>query len=333
MFSRRTYTGVFLAIFFGFLLWFNLTKPRIMIVHSYATDFPWVRDINVGINRILKDKPYLIRWHYLDTKRNPDKEFKVRASAAGVREIQKWRPDILILIDDNAQEMIGKHFLNDPSIKVIFTGVNAEGEKYGFDKATNATGVLERIPFQAVHEAFMLVNPKGRFYHVCDSSETSVYIQHELEDFKWDPLSLVETKLASTFEEWKKSVEEANESADFLLITHYHTIKAADGRVMRPKEVLDWTKSVTKVPMVGCWDFFVEDGGMLSISVSPYEQGEEAAKMAVDIIENKKDPKDMKWYRNVQFTISMRGNELKKFKVEIPRIFEAFARGVNHYFE
>jgi len=304
-----------------------------MIIHSYATDFPWVRDINIGIERILKGKPYLIRYYYLDTKRNPGEEYKARASLAGIREIQKWKPHIIITVDDNAQSMIAQHFINDPSIKVIYTGVNATAEKYGFDKADNTTGVLERIPFKAVHEAFMLVNPTGKFVHICDSSETSRYIQKELEEFQWKPLSLIETKLCPTFEDWKKGTETANEKADFLLITHYHTIKDETGRVMRPTEVLEWTKKNAKVPLVGCWDFFVEDGGMLSISVSPYEQGEEAAKMAVKIIEYGTNPKEIPPYRNVFFTISMRGEDLKNKKITIPLILESFARGVNHYYQ
>ena len=322
-----------MVIFFGFLVIFNVNKPRILILHSYATDFPWVRDINIGFNRILKGKPFLIRWNYLDTKRNPSKEYKDRAGANALREVRRWKPDVIIAIDDNAQQMVAKHFINDPSVKIVFTGVNAKPEKYGYDKADNVTGVLERIPFKAVHEAFMLLNPKGRFVHVCDNSETSEYIQHELEQFEWKPLELVETKRCPTFADWKKSVTLANEKADFLLITHYHTIIGDDGKIMRPKDVLEETLKMTKVPLIGCWDFFVEDGGMLSVSVSPFEQGEEAAKMAVDILEHGRPIREVPIFTSHQFTVSMRGGMLRKLNVEKPIILEAFARGLNNYYE
>jgi len=331
--SRRKVTTLFLVIFFSFLVWANLTKPRIMIIHSYATDFMWVREINQGFDRIFKGRPYMIRWYYLDTKRNPEEDYKTRIGAACRREVERWRPDILILIDDNAQSMVGSSFINRPDISIIFTGLNATAEKYGYDKATNVTGMLERIPFKAVHEAFSLINSKARFIHICDSSETSKAIQAELEEFDWKPLKLVETKLCPTFDDWKADVMTANASADFLLITHYHTIKDATGRVMRPREVLDWTRANATVPLIGCWDFFVEDGGMLAVSVSPFEQGEEAAKMAVQMIEKGKKPKDMPPIKNLYFTISMRGGELKSRKIKIPDIFEAFARGVNHYYD
>jgi ABC-type uncharacterized transport system substrate-binding protein len=331
--SRRVWTGVFLIIFFSFLVWFNLTKPRIMVVQSYTLDFPWSRDLDKGISRILDGKPILLRKYYLDTKRNPDEEYKIRAGAAGRREILKWKPDVIIAVDDNAQDMVAKHFINDPNTSIIFTGLNATPQKYGYDKAENVTGVIERIPFKAVHESFMLINPKGRFVHICDSSETSEYIQHELEEFDWSPLTLVETVRCPTYKEWVESIKVANEKADFLLITHYHTIKDETGRVMRPPEVLEATKKLATVPMVGCWDFFVEDGGMLSVSVSPFEQGEVAAKMAQQIVEFGKKAKDLPIYRNTQFTISMRGNQIKQFKIQIPIIFEAFARGLNHYYD
>jgi ABC-type uncharacterized transport system substrate-binding protein len=333
MFSRRAVTGIFLLIFFAFLVVFNINKPRILILHSYATDFPWVRDINIGINRILKGKPFLIRWNYLDTKRNPSKEYKDRAGANAIREVKKWKPDVIIAIDDNAQQMVAKDFIDSPSTKIVFTGVNAEPKKYGYDKAGNVTGVLERIPFKAVHEAFMLLNPTGRFVHVCDNSETSGFIQKELEEFDWKPLTLVETIMCPTFSDWKKAIALANEKADFLLITHYHTIMEENGKIMRPKDVLEETLKMTRVPLIGCWDFFVEDGGMLSVSVSPFEQGEEAAKMAVQILEHGRPIKDVPMFTSTQFTVSMRGGMLKKFSVQIPIIFEAFARGLNNYYE
>ncbi len=435
MLSRRLVTGLFLFLFFGFLIWFNLNKPRVLIVHSYATDFSWVRDINTGINRVLKGKPALVRWYYLDTKRNPDPEYKIRAGAAARKEVLKWKPDIIISIDDNAQDMVAKYFVGSPSINIVFTGINATPQQYGFERAVkspigavlspteilvaththygpgtgsyssvssgiggvgsppaelvgsdslapsgsgasegtgsgitsisigsgsvaingepgsqanasepplptlirarNVTGVVERIPFRAVHEAFSLINPKGRFVHVCDDSETSKAIQAELEEFDWHPLKLVETKTCRLLSEWQEAIRVANQQADFLLVTHYHTIKADDDltRTLPPMEVLAWTKNNIKVPMVGCWDFFVEDGGMLSVSVSPFEQGEVAARMAVDIMERGMKPSEIPIYRNTQFTISMRAKELKKFEIKIPMIFEAFARGLNHYYE
>ena len=65
-----------------------------------------------------------------------------------------------------------------------------------------------------------------------------------------------------------------------LLITHYHTIRrsAHDAAVVPPREVLQWTEQNSRIPLVGCWNFFVEDGGALAFAVSSFEQGDEAAK-------------------------------------------------------
>jgi len=331
--TQRLVTTLVFCLIFTYLFWTNLNKPRIMIIHSYATDFMWVREVNIGLQRILKGKPVLLRWYYLDTKRNPDEAYKARAGQAGIQEVERWRPDVIICIDDNAQTMVARHFINHPDINIVFSGLNASPEKYGYEKAFNTTGIIERIPFKAVHEAFSLLNKKGRFVHICDSSETSVYIQQELEEFDWKPLKLVETRLCQTLDEWKKEVKLANDHADFLLITHYHTIKDPDGRIMKPREVLDWTRENVKVPMIGCWDFFVEDGGMLSVSVSPFEQGEEAAKMALKIVDFGLSPRKIPIKRNVQFTISMRGGQLRERNIVVPEFFEAFARGVNHYYD
>ncbi len=333
MTSRQIIIVIFLAIFISFLVTNNVMKPRIMILQSYSPDFAWSKDIDVGIDRILKGKPVLIRRYYLDTKRNPERDYMVRAGAAAIFNIRKWKPDVLIAVDDDAQEYVAKYFINEPNMSIVFNGVNGTAEQYGYDKAENVTGVLERVPFQAVQEVFEDINPKGHFIHICDNSDTSRYIQEELETFNWSPLNLIATKRCPTFADWQKVVIKANQEADFLLITHYHTIKDAMGNTMKPKDVIDWTRAHTTIPLIGCWDFFVADGGALSISVSPYEQGELSAKMAIDIIEHHRRAKDIPITRNTLFTVSLRGSELKKNNIRIPTIFESFARGLDHYYE
>lgn len=81
---------------------------------------------------------------------------------------------------------------------------------------------------------------------------------------------------------------------------------------MNPKDVLKWTTPRLKIPDIGCWGFFVEDGGMMSVAVSPYEQGEEAAKMAVRIIEEHIPPYKIDVKINNLYVVYMRGKSLKE---------------------
>jgi len=328
-------TACFVTILIIFLVITNLSKPRIFVLHSYNLDFSWTRDINTGIERILKDKPYSIRWHYMDTKRNPSAEYKDKAGKIAVNAIKQWNPNIIITVDDNAQKYVAVHFNNSKSINIVFTGVNAEPKAYGFEKATNVTGVLERIPFQEFKEIFVQILPenKRRIVHISDASVTSQSIHEELTNVSWSPLKLVKSFQCETFEEWKQAIKKANKIGDILLVTHYHTLMDEKGKTVNPQKVLEWTSPQLKIPDIGCWGFFVEDGGMMSVAVSPYEQGEEAAKMAVKIIEEKIPPNEIDVKVNSLYIVYLRGSSMKERNIKIPKMLKAFAKATNTYYE
>lgn len=88
----------------------------------------------------------------------------------------------------------------------------------------------------------------------------------------------------------------------------------------------------SKLPAMGCWGFNVEDGGMMAVAVSPYEQGELAAKMAVDIVDKKIKPIQIPIVTNRLYVIYLREELLKKYNMQVPLMYEAFARATNHYY-
>lgn len=319
-----------------FLVTGSINKPRVLVLHSYATDFSWVTDIDKAIARVLEKKPYSIRYHYMDTKRHPDAAFKQKAGLTARNMIASWKPNVIIAVDDNAHQFVCKYFINDPNINIVFTGLNGTPEQYGYDKAANVTGVLERIPYSALKEVFLqVIKTENRsIIHISDSSETSQYIHDELVSFDWAPLKLVDSIQIDTFEEWKQTLGEISDKADFLLVTHYHTIVRSDKdqTVVPPREIMNWTMQNTKMPTIGCWGFNVEDGGMMAVGVSPFEQGELAAQMAVDIIDNGKSPGEIPVKLNQLYVMYLRESGLKAHNVELPMIYEAFARATNSYF-
>ncbi len=328
---------IFIVGLIVFLVAANLNKPRILILHSYGPDYSWVVDINEGLMRVFKKRPYSIRWHYMHTKRHPSEEYKKHAGQTVRKLIANWKPDILIAIDDNAQEYVAKYYNNDPTMKIIFTGVNATTNTYGYDKATNVTGMLERVPLNEFKEAFVQLLPKEkrRIVHVSDNSESSYYIHQELGNVNWEPLKLVASFRCDTFQQWKNAINDAPLYGDILLVTHYHTIKEniTDKTVVPPKKIIEWTEPRLKIPAIGCWGFYVEDGGMMAVAVSPYEQGEEPAKMAVEIIEKNMKASDIPVKVSDHYIVYIREKLVKAKNIPLPKMLEAFARATNHFYE
>jgi ABC-type uncharacterized transport system substrate-binding protein len=332
---------IFLVSITVFLITHAINKPRVLILHSYATDYAWVRDVSVGVRRALDKKSYSMRWHYMDTKRHPYKEYMERAGVNARNIIKEWEPHVIIAIDDDAQQFAAKYFNNDPFIKIVYAGVGSEPKDYGYDKARNVTGILERMPLDSIKEFVSQMHKnlghkdEAKIIHITDVSSAGDGNRKSLLSYDFKPIQLVESIEAFTFDDWKNAVKNAEGRADFLMFTNYHTIRRSkeDKTIVPPKEVVEWTEQNTNLLTFNAWGFFVMDGGMMSIGVSPYEQGEVAGKMAIEILDNKKNPREIEIQKTQQFIVYLRPKRLKEKGIQLPPIYEAFARATNNYYE
>lgn len=344
--------AVFIIGALGAFIGANLAKPRVLILHSYDLDYIWVRDINVGLNRVLRGKPYNMRWHYMDTKRNPSNEFRERAGLLARRIIGDWKPDLIIAVDDDAQKYAAMHYALDANeaktakkvIQIVFVGLNGEAHPYGYDKAVNATGILERKQWSAlknlIEQSIKPRVPPGREVRIAYVGDTSGSVREDtkfLDSFDWAPFKLHRSKLVSTYDEWKSEVLRANQEADVLITTNYRRIQETAGdtkRMVDPGELVKWTEDNTpKIPTIGTNGFYVEDGGMLALATSPFEQGDVGARMAVDILDKKKSPKSIPVQSTQEFIVYLRADRVRENNFHAPKVYESFARAMNNYYE
>jgi ABC-type uncharacterized transport system substrate-binding protein len=327
--------GLFLAASMALFIWYNVHRKTILVLHSYATDYSWVRDIDVGINRVLKHHTlYSVRWYYMDTKRHPSASYKESAGKAARSVVEKMQPDVIIAVDDNAQQYVTRYFVDDPKIKIVFSGVNNEASDYGFDKANNATGVLERLPLGAIRETLQMADNFKNLQHpiriayLADQSESVKGDEKQIKRFDWAPLQLSADKLVKTFPEWQAAVEALNKEADIIMLTGYRGLHRSDTNraLVPPKEVVAWTEAHSKIPIISGNGFFIEDGGMLAIGTSPYQQGEAAADMAVQILMDGKRPNQIPIVSSTQFVVSMNATKMNARHFVLPKVYEAAAR-------
>src|SRR5262249_2168450 len=106
-----------------------------------------------------------------------------------------------------------------------------------------------------------------------------------------------------------------------------------DRSLVPAREVMDWTAAHAPLPVVGVNSFFVEDGGMLAIATSPFEQGETAARMARRIIDRGVAPTTIPVASTRQDIVLARAGMLAQHGLTLPPLYEAFARATNNYFE
>ena len=327
---------IFLSALGITVLVFNTGKPRLLVLHSYDTGYAWTRDVDVGIRRVLKEKnEYSVRWFYMDTKRHPWKEYKVNAGKAVTKLVESWQPTVVIAVDDDAQEYAMKHFVNRPDVAIVFSGVSDSLEHYRYHDARNVTGILERKPFAALKETLLLIagstkrSGPVRIMFIGDTSESVRNDEKDFRKFDWGPIEVLDSHLPKTFDEWKSAVDFAGKNnVDFIITANYRKIqRSKDELTLVPvREIIGWTEANSRVPVIGTNVFFIDDGGMLAIGTSPYEQGEVAATMASRILQKDAAANEIPKQSTRQFVVGMRESGVKKWNISLPSVYEAAAR-------
>lgn len=318
-----------ISMLVAFVIHQNMNRKNILVIQSYAQDYSWCKDVNDEIENTFQSQEHIVlRTLYMDTKRNPSDEYKMRAGKMAENIIGYLKPDVIVTVDDDAQKLVGVNHLNE-KMAVVFAGVNNTPEAYGFDKANNVTGILERIPAKGVRDALLLLLKKSktlRVAHISDTSAPNKFDDQYLHAYEqWTPLELKETRFAKTFEDWKQFIIEANKELDAVIVMNYRTLVRSESNksLVPPKEVMKWTIENLKVPLIGTNAFVVEDGASLAISTSPYEQGRVASERALDIA-NGISPKTLPIQRTKEFIVAMRAKNLNE--QVLPQIYTDFSR-------
>lgn len=331
------------AVFF--IIHYSSKKSIILILHSYNTDYSWVRDINKGIERVLeKQKSYIVvKYHYMDSKNHPNKEDILKSARITQEIISILKPSVIVAIDDDAQQYVVKNYINNPNIKFVFAGVNGQLAEYGYQNAQNITGYLERIPIDVIVDFLnytkskIAPNRNLKVVHVHDLSKTVEVDNQYLKNFKgWGNIELLPSLKALYFSEWKKNLEKAQTIADVILISNYRKIlDDKTKKLISSEKVMEWTFNQSKKIILGLNGFVVEDGGAFAIGSSPFEQGEEAMEMALQLFSHKKTIKDLPIRETKQYIVSVHkeryANSYLKQGIELPKSYEALARAVGKY--
>jgi len=141
---------------------------RVLIVSSYHREYLWSQDTSAGVNAALLEVGWLsdeaaarrllaedraegaravVRKLWMDTKRANGRAQLADAVARVLGEVERFRPDVILVGDDNAANFIGGSYL-DTRTPVVFWGVNGNPLKYGLIDSMqrpghNVTGVYQ----------------------------------------------------------------------------------------------------------------------------------------------------------------------------------------------
>jgi ABC-type uncharacterized transport system substrate-binding protein len=274
---------------------------RIFLVNSYNPEYFWSAEQHRGIAEAFEGRQVLIEEFFLDTKRNPEKEWLEAKVSECLKKIEAFSPDIIFTGDDNATKTIGKHFYGTDT-PVVFYGVNAEPWEYGLVEkellhapGKNVTGILERH-FYA--DAIYLIDTlnetrTGPFsqriktiYLVTDDSYTSTMLYKHLSTGSWQAdKEIVFIPGMSTFKQYQKEIEKINKPGNSVFIYNLQTLKNDAGQEVNYSTILEWTRNNLLIPSIAFHGRYIEEGLMAGILVSGHNQALSAGKKGLQIID------------------------------------------------
>jgi ABC-type uncharacterized transport system substrate-binding protein len=137
------------------------------------------------------------------------------------------------------------------------------------------------------------------------------------------------------YPDWKKIILEQGKKVNNIIVANYRKLSSSGPGLSYapPGESMAWTDKLSKTPVIGINSFNVEDGVMISIGVSPFEQGEVAAKMAQKILEDNIQASTIPMRQNFQYIVAIREASLQLRDMELPAIYEAFGRATENFIE
>lgn len=340
---KRLAIFVFLVLLCGYLIYTNVTRKTVLILHSYDESYAWVRDLNIGIERALGDKQNIrIFKHYMNTKNHPDAEYKEKAGAIARRIVDYIQPSIVLASDDDAQEYVMKHYINHKDMQIVFVAVNAKPEQYGYQNATNVTGVLERIPYEAVKEVIEILakqrglKPPYRTLHISDQSIIVKYDDINMHEYpNWAPVNLLKSRQIDTLDEWKQTIHESAKIADFILISNYRKVYEDSSRTkfVPFKKVIEWSYKNSPLPIIGINGFVCEEGAALSVATSPIEQGEIGARIVLSLLNGTTKARDIPFQTSAFPMIYIDEKRFNESGYKLPQIYVAFAKASNNFYQ
>lgn len=298
-------------------------KKKILVVSSYNKEYLWSQSTQKGLVASLLKYRYLdsaqqgdtftnsdfvesskavLRKEWMDTKRANSKTAIAAQTHRILEIIDEFKPDLVMLGDDNATNYIGNQLL-DTATPVVFWGVNGLPIKYGLvdnmDRpGHNITGVWQQgYPKESLEFLKKLVPTAKTFAIIACDSETSRPVAKQIAAMARDghlPLKLVTTVTTNSFEDFKRQTLELSRKVDAFFVLNHDTMTDNKGRHVDMLVVGEWYLKNIKKPEASPEDQFVREGMLLTANDSGYNQSFLAFEMAYDILEQGLNPGRMR---------------------------------------
>ncbi|PUE65797.1 sensor histidine kinase [Arcobacter caeni] len=311
------------------ILFFNLLQANelkeVLLIHSYHKGYIWTDDISKTIEKnFSSDKNIELTTVYMDTKRIDEPSYIENLAKLYKQQFENRTFDLIIISDNNAfdfMELYYDYLFKD--VPVLFCGIN-NYDKNMLDKLTfkNISGVAEEVDIEKNFELISRLHPNLKnLLIINDTSTTGHAVKKDLakiiEKYKnkftieyTDNLDISDLKTKVS------NLESTNSAILFVLL-----FKDTTGQYFTYKQSFEEIRKVSKVPIYGLWDFYLNSGMVGGLLTSAVAQGETVSKMAIEILHGK-NIKDIPILEKSPNLYMFNYDELKRFNLDVYKYVE-----------
>lgn len=230
----------------------SVSKKKIVYINSYHKGHPSSDEIMDGFIKNMPADSFDIYSYYMDTKRNPSKEFIEKRAAQLFDSIVTINPDILIVSDDNAVKYIVELNFSRLSMPIVFCGVNWTDKEYNLP-SNQVTGILEILPVANALLSIKSIYSSAEKLLILSENTTTSRKDEQILDTLFQRIGVKATyNLVDDFEQWKTAFYEANQYYDIIYIPTHAAIKG-----WNHEEALRFISQNIKIPIFTCEDFMM----------------------------------------------------------------------------
>ncbi|WP_421867558.1 ABC transporter substrate-binding protein [Motiliproteus sp.] len=295
-------------------------KPQVLVIQSYHAGYEWQADYSRAIRDSLESLADL-EFFEIDSKRLPEERYRAAADLAWQR-FQQRRPDLVIIGDDNALQLLGPK-LATTDTPVVYLGINNNPRHYLPSRPDNISGVLERplLRRSILHLHRLFNGSLKRVLVLFDNGTTSRTVWEEefasMPSRQVGPVD-VRIELLGEFGQWQQTVEQAKaQGFDAIVVGLYHTLVDEQGRHVSDQQVINWSSAASPLPLFAFWEFAV--GPQMTIGglvLDGYSQGTEAATIAREVLEGGELPAIPQSSGEGRFVFSR--SQLQRWQLTLP---------------
>ncbi len=153
----------------------SASPARVLVIHSYGTDFQWTRDMDAGIREILHADPFdyaAVFSEYLDSKYHTTPSYFAAQAELMAAKYDGWTFDVLVVTDNRALEFVRRY--RDRifgEVPTVFAGINDYTPELT-EGLTQVTGVPEEVQMDRTLNMAFALFPEGRLFVLGDGTLT-----------------------------------------------------------------------------------------------------------------------------------------------------------------